>query len=91
MSDVKQIHQSVSQAAAGSQRDLLVALRNKIAGIIDDDDAAGEGGGLYPRDLYALSNQLMKIRQQIDDLDKQADVNDVGAAVDVPDERWNAS
>lgn len=80
----KVMRRTVSQAATGSTRDLLVALRDKIAAQIDSED-------LYPRDLHALSRQLVEIRREIADLDSAAPTNEVGTAAAVPDERWNAS
>lgn len=83
------VKQTVRKAATGMPRDLLVALRDKIAERIDQDD-------LYPRDLHALSRQLIDIRHEIEELDAaeaapKTDEPSVADAVEVPDERWNAS
>lgn len=83
------VKQTVRKAAIGMPRDLLVALRDKIAERIDQDD-------LYPRDLHALSRRLIDIRLEIEEIDAaeatpKDDEPSVADAVDVPDERWNAS
>ena len=70
----------VKGAAAGSRRDLLVALRDKIAGEIDN--------GVPARDLASLSMRLLTITEQIAEIDAAESGDDVGDAAATPDERW---
>ena len=72
--------QSVKSAAASSHRDLLVALRDKIAGDID--------AGVPARDLASLSRRLLEITEQIAKIDADDKGDDVGEAADTPDEAW---
>lgn len=74
-------HQSIEQAAqSGSERDLLVALRDSIARQLD--------GGVPPRDMASLSKRLMEIRQEISAIDAEAGGDPVGNAADVEDAPW---
>lgn len=75
---------TVAQAAAtGSHRDLLVAMRERIAQTVSDPECP-------PRDLAALTRRLQDIAKEIESLDLRAkeegeDANDVAA-----DEEWDA-
>ena len=71
---------SVKGAASGSRRDLLVALRDKIAGEIDE--------GVPARDLASLSMRLLTITEQIAEIDAAESGDDVGDAAASPDESW---
>lgn len=82
MAKVSRLPLSVKQAAAGTARDLLVALRNQIAEQIDE--------GVPARDLAALSRRLMEIRREIEEIDAQQVEDGVGKAAATPDERWDA-
>lgn len=75
---------SVSQAAeSGSHRDLLVAMRTRIAQSVEDPATP-------PRDLAALSRRLQDIAKEIAVIDARA--KEDGDAGDVtPDEQWDAS
>lgn len=73
--------QTVKSAAASSTRELLVALRDRIAGDIDE--------GVPARDLAALSNRLLQIAEQIAKLDAEEKGDDVGDAAETPDEAWS--
>lgn len=73
--------QSVKSAAGSSLRDLLVALRDKIAGDIDE--------GVPARDLASLSRRLLDISEQIAKIDADEKGDDVGDAADTPDEAWS--
>ena len=54
---------SVSEAArSGSHRDLLVALRERIARTVEDETCA-------PRDLASLSLRLTQLNKEIESLD----------------------
>lgn len=69
-------------AAAGSRRDLLVAMRDKIATELDGDVPA--------RDLASLTRRLMEITRDIEAIDAAEKGDDVGDAADTPDEAWPA-
>ena len=70
-------------ASSGSRRDLLVALRDQIAGEID--------AGVPPRDLASLSLRLLAISESIAEIDAAEDGDDVGKAAAAPDEVWPAT
>jgi hypothetical protein len=56
----------VAQAAAsGSHRDLLVAMRERIARTVSDPDCP-------PRDLAALTRRLQDIAKEIEIIDQRA-------------------
>ena len=69
---------SVVEAAASGRRELLVALRNKIADELDS--------GVAPRELAALSRRLLEIAEQLEVSDRAADGIAVAAAT--PDVTW---
>ena len=73
---------SVRRAAAGSRRDLLVALRDQIAEAID--------AGVPARDLAALSRRLLEITRDIEAIDAEEGGDNVGDAAATPDEPWSA-
>lgn len=76
--------QSVAEAAAsGDHRDLLVAMRERIARAVSDSDCP-------PRDLAALTRRLQDISKEIEVLDLRA--REEGADVaDAEDADWDAS
>ncbi|AVO21607.1 terminase small subunit [Mycobacterium phage MooMoo] len=74
---------SVEEAAAsGSHRDLLVAMRERIAKTVADPNCP-------PRDLASLSRRLQDIAKEIDVLDLRAkqEARESGDAGE--DETWN--
>jgi hypothetical protein len=71
-------------AAGGRRRDLLVALRARIAADIDNPNTP-------PRDLAALSRRLLEIAKEIEALDAETKVDDIGEAAGTPDEKWAAT
>ena len=73
-----------SAASSGSRRDLLVALRARIAADIDSPNTP-------PRDLAALSRRLLEIAKDIEALDAEARTDDIGDAATTPDEEWAAT
>lgn len=76
---------SVKAAAdSGTRRDLLVALRARIASDIDNPNTP-------PRDLAALSRRLLEIAREVEALDAEAGADDIGEAAATPDERWATS
>ena len=76
----KKAPQGVKAAASGSRRELLEALRDKIAGEIDE--------GVPARDLASLSMRLLTITEQIAAIDAEESADDVGDAAATPDEKW---
>jgi hypothetical protein len=71
-------------AESGSARDLLVALRTRIAADIDNQNTP-------PRDLAALSLRLMAIAREIEAIDAEARLDDIGEAAATPDEAWSST
>ena len=74
---------SITAAAAIGRRDLLVALRDKVAGQIDE--------GVPPRDLASLSLRLVNLADEIAALDAKESGDHVGNAAATPDAAWPAS
>ncbi len=74
---------AITSAAATGRRELLVALRDKIAGQIDE--------GVPPRDLASLSLRLIALADEIAALDAEENGDDVGTAAATPDAAWPAS
>lgn len=68
----------VAEAAALGRRELLVALRDKIADVID--------GKVSARDLASLSRRLVDIADQLELVDDAAD--GIAVAALTPDEKW---
>lgn len=73
---------TVHEAARMSHRDLLVALRDKIAKDVDE--------GVPARDLASLSRRLLEIAKEIDSIDAADEGDDIGHAAATPDEKWSA-
>jgi len=73
------------QAAAegGSRRELLTALRARIATGIDNPDTPA-------RDLAALSLRLLDIARELELLDAAEKADGIGDAAATPDQRWPA-
>lgn len=71
-----------SAAADGTHRDLLVAMRDRIARTVED-------GGCPPRDLAALSRRLMEIAREIEAIDAMGQEGEGAAAT--PDEPLDTS
>lgn len=70
-------------ADSGTRRDLLVALRDRIAADIDE--------GVPARDLASLSLRLLAISAEITEIDAAEEGDDVADAASTPDEAWPAS
>lgn len=76
---------TVSAAAKdGDRRKLLVALRSRIAQSVEDPKTPA-------RDLAALSKRLLEIVREIELIDAEATVDDVGSAASTPDQKWTAA
>jgi len=74
---------TIGTAAAEGRRELLVALRDKIAAQLDE--------GVPPRDLASLSLRLVNLVDEIAALDAKENGDDVGTAAETPDAAWPAS
>jgi hypothetical protein len=76
---------SVAQAAAtGSYRDLLVAMRERIARTVSSPDCP-------PRDLASLTRRLNDIAKEIDALDLRAKQEAAEGGSGNADETWDSS
>lgn len=74
---------TVTQAAAkGTQRELLVALRDRVAKDVENPNTAA-------RDLAALTRRLMEICRDIEALDARA-AEDADDGRATPDDKWTA-
>lgn len=74
---------TVAEAAeGGSQRDLLVAMRERIAKAVADSRCP-------PRDLAALTRRLQEIAREIESIDARASQEAIEGGV-VPDEAWDS-
>jgi hypothetical protein len=71
-------------ADSGVRRDLLVAMRSRIASDIDDPNTPA-------RDLAALSRRLLEIAKDIEAIDAHDKGDEVGDAAATPDEEWTAT
>lgn len=72
---------TITEAAGkGSHRELLEALRERVAAAVEDPNCP-------PRDLAALSRRLQEIAKEIAAIDAKAD-EEGGAGVQTPDEGW---
>lgn len=75
---------TVEQAAAdGTPRELLVALRTRIAQEVQNPRCPA-------RDLASLSRRLLEISREIEQLDAEEKGDDVGNAAATPDEGFDA-
>lgn len=75
---------SVADAAqGGNRRELLVAMRDRIAQTISDPDCP-------PRDLSSLSRRLQEIAREIDQLDLM-DAGSGSVVADTDDESFDAA
>ena len=76
---------TVAQAAAsGTYRDLLVAMRERIAQAVSSPDCP-------PRDLASLTRRLNDIAKEIDSLDLRAKQEAVEGGSSGADETWDSS
>jgi hypothetical protein len=74
---------TVSQAATkGTQRDLLVAMRDRLAIAVSDLTTS-------PRDLAALTRRLQDIAKEIEAIDLRAKEEGEDADEAAPDEAWD--
>ena len=73
----------VDAADTGSSRDLLVAMRNRIARTLDEPNCPA-------RDQASLSRRLLEIRKEIEAIDA-AVAQEAAEAVEVDDEAFDAA
>jgi hypothetical protein len=73
-----------SAADGGNQRELLVALRSRIAKSVEDPNTPA-------RDLAALSRRLLEIAREIEAIDSADREDEIGKAADTADESWDSS
>lgn len=79
----KPVPKTITEAAeAGDHRELLVAMRSRIARAVQDTECP-------PRELAALTRRLQDIAKEIDALDIQAKEEARQDGV-TPDEEWTA-
>lgn len=72
----------VEAADKGTARELLVALRERVAKTVQDVNCP-------PRDLAALSRRLTEITKEIAAIDA-AEAEDAGGGTQTPDDAWEA-
>lgn len=74
---------NVSEAArSGSERDLLIAMRDRIAEAVSDPECP-------KRELASLTKRLSDIAKEIRSLESQEGGDDIGAAGETPDEQFD--
>jgi hypothetical protein len=73
----------VQAASDGSHRELLVALRARIASAVGSPQCK-------PVALAALSRQLVLLSKELSVIDAR-DVDEVGEAAAIPDEAWDGA
>lgn len=71
-------------AETGDRKQLLVALRSRIARDIDNPSTPS-------RDLAALSRRLLEIARELEMLAAEDKVDDIGEAAATPDQEWASS
>lgn len=75
---------TVSHAAEhGTRRDLLLALRRRLAAALEDERT-------QPRDLSPITLRLKEIATEIEELDAHAS-DPIDAAANIPDEPFDGS
>lgn len=74
----------IAAAESGSTRDLLVAMRDRIAVAVEDPQTPA-------RDLAALTRRLLDIARDLEALDAAEAEDDIGRALDLEDEDFDPS
>ena len=75
---------SITEAAEdGDQRELLIAMRRRVATTVEDPNCP-------PRDLAALTRRLQEIGREIDAIDVKMKQEAAEDGSSTPDEEWNA-
>jgi hypothetical protein len=76
---------TVSRAAeGGDRRELLVAMRARLAKAVEDVNTPA-------RDLAALSRRLLEVANEIESIDSASADDEIGKAAATPDDEWDAS
>ena len=70
-------------ASAGTTRDLLVAMRDRVAKDVENPNTP-------PRDLAALTRRLIEITKEIEAIDARVAEDAEAAGVSTPDDAWEA-
>lgn len=78
----KRAPRTILEAADGSARELLVAMRNRIAKTLDEPNCPA-------RDQASLSRRLLEIRKEIEAIDAAAK-QEADESVEVADEEFDA-
>jgi len=73
----------VDAAQGGNQRELLVAMRSRVATAVQDPNCP-------PRDLAALTRRLQEIGREIEAIDAR-DLQEAGRGAEVTDGEFDAS
>lgn len=73
----------VEAADDGTRRELLVALRRRIATSVADSSTPA-------RDLAALSRRLLEIARDIETIDIEAGGDELGNAAEIPDAAFDS-
>lgn len=77
---------SLSDAATGGRKSMLLALRDRLASTIDDPE-------LLARDLASLSIRYMAVIQEIEDIENRvvlaSEGGEIGNAAESPDEAFD--
>lgn len=74
---------TITQAAAdGTKRELLVAMRDRIAKSVEDPKCP-------PRDLASLSRRLMELAKEIEALEPEDGAGDGSSDGETPDEAFD--
>lgn len=75
---------SVTEAASdGTRRQLLVAMRSRVAAAVEDPATPA-------RDLASLTRRLMDIAKDIEEIDAE-DTGVLKRSASTPDEKWDGS
>lgn len=81
----KPAQKSVTQAAKnGTPRELLVAMRDRIAVAVEDEKTS-------PRDLAALTRRLAEVVRDIEQIDAREEQEAASAAGEAADEAFDSS
>jgi hypothetical protein len=73
-----------SAAESGNRRQLLIAVRNRLAADIDSPDTP-------PRDLAALTRRLLEVARDLELMAAAEKADDIGEAAATPDQDWASS
>jgi hypothetical protein len=74
---------TLSEAASGSDREFLEALRDHLAATLDDSPP--------PHVIAGLTKQLMEVRKELAVIASTEGLDDIGGAVATPDAPFDAT